>query len=105
MRRLADVVEHAGFVVGGDAFGDGDDQVDAGGGGLHDRVGREGRRYKRHCGVGICGADSLGHSVEYRDTVQVAPAFAGSDPCHEVGAVITVAKSVELAFLAGQALN
>ncbi len=52
----------AQLVVGGDALGDRDDQLDAGVLGLEDRVGREPRRHEDHRGVRALLVDRLSGS-------------------------------------------
>ncbi len=94
-----DHVEH------GDAFGDGDDDGDAGVGGFHDRVGREGRRDEDHRGVGAGGVDGLADGVEDRQAVGVfGAALAGGDAADHFGAVFEAAFGVERAGGAGDAL-
>src|SRR5690606_36911588 len=79
-----------------DALGDGHDQLHAGVGGLHDGVGREGRRHEHDGGVGARGRDGVGHGVEARDLDVV-----GVRASWHAGVVGLAAEADGLAALAG----
>src|SRR4051812_47149991 len=93
----------AQLVVGRDALGDRDDQLDAGVGGLEDRVGGEARRHEDHRRVGLRLGDGGLEGVEDRDALDVEPALARRDTGHDVGAVALVVERVERALASGDA--
>ena len=78
--------------------------LDAGVGGLHDRVGGERRRDEDHRRVGAGLLDRLGDGVEDRQAVAVSPALAGRDAADHLRAVLQAALGVERAGRAGDAL-
>ena len=55
---------HLDHVEHGNAFGDGDDELDAGVDGFHDGVGGEGRRHEDDGGGGAGLLDGFAHGVE-----------------------------------------
>ncbi len=97
---LEDVVD-AQLVVRGDALGDRDDQLDAGGGRLEDRVGGEARRHEDHRRVRLHLGDGVGPAVEHGDALDVLSALAGGDAADDAGAVVAVVERVEGALAAG----
>ena len=100
MVALERVVD-AQLVVRGDALGDRDHQLDAGGGGLEDRVGGEARRDEDHRGVRLHLGGGLLPAVEDGDPLDVLAALARRDAADDVGAVAAVVQRVEAALAAG----
>ncbi len=98
--RLRSVVG-AQLVVRGDALGDRDDQLDAAGGRLEDRVGGEARRHEDHRRIRLHLGDGVGPAVEHGDALDVLPALAGRDAADHVGPVVAVVERVEGALAAG----
>src|SRR5262249_46464334 len=92
-------------VVGRDALGDARDHRDAGVGGFHDRVRREGGRHEDHRRVGAGLPHGLRHGVEDRDPLVHRSALAGSDAGHDLRAVLAARQRVEAALAAGQPLH
>ena len=90
----------AGHVEDGDALGDGDDDLDAGVGRLHDRVGRAGRRDEHHAGVRPRSCDRLGHGVEDREALLDRATLARRDAADDLRAVLAALVGVERAGLA-----
>src|SRR5690606_16505283 len=85
---------------------DAHDQRDAGVGGLHDRVGGEGRRHEDHAGVGAGLPGRLADGVKHRDAAEHGlPALARRDAADDLGAVGERLLGVEEADLAGDALD
>ena len=101
--RAAEMGHDPQLVVRGDAFADGDDQLDARVRGLEDRVGREPRRDEDHRGVRAGLGDGIGERVEHRDAVDVRAALARRHTGDHLGAVAAVVERVEAAFAAGDA--
>src|SRR5262245_15436911 len=95
----------AEHVVGRDALGDADDQVDAAVEPLQDRVGREARRHEDHGGVRGCRLDRVVDGVEDRDGIDRMAGLAGGHAGDDLGAVGLVAGRVEAAFAARDALD
>ncbi len=91
-------------VVDRDALGDADDQLDAGVGGLEDRVGRAGRRHVDHADVGAGLAHRVVRGVEHRQAEVLLAAAAGRDAADQLRAVGDALLGVERALLAGEAL-
>ncbi len=73
-------VEHTQLVVGRDALGDRDDQLDAGVLGLQDRVGGKPRWHEDHRRVGTLLLDRLVEGVEDGHAVDVLATLTGGDP-------------------------
>src|SRR5436189_176072 len=96
---------HLEHVVHRDALGDAHDELDAGVGGFHDRVGRERRRHEDHRRVGARLGARLGDAVEHRNAFHHLAALARRHPAHDLGAVVAAAEGVELALFAGDALD
>ena len=90
-----------------DALGDAEDRPDPGGGRLHDRVRRAGRRDEdaRRVGAGL--ADGVGDRVEHgHPAVQRGlAALAGRHPGDDLGAVLEHRGAMERALAAGQAVD
>ena len=70
---------HAQHVHDRNAFGDADDERDAGVGGFHDRVGRKRRRHEDHRRVGAGFLHRVGHGVEDRPAFVRRAALARRD--------------------------
>ena len=87
------------------AFGDADDERDAGVGRFHDRVGRKRRRHEDHRRVGAGLLDRVAHGVEDRPAFVRRAALAGRDAADDGGAVRRRLLRVERAFAAGEALD
>ncbi len=77
--RLADDLPDLDHVEGGDAFGDADDEGEAGGGGLEDAIGGEGWRDEDDGDVGAGFLDGLFDGVEDGPALVGGAAFAGGD--------------------------
>src|SRR3954447_3094204 len=99
----AQEVVDAQLVVGGDALGDADHRLDAGVGGLEDRVGRERRRHEDHRRVRVGLGDGVVEGVEDRDALDVLAALAGRHAGDHFGAVALVVERVERALATGDA--
>src|SRR4051794_15273932 len=102
-RAAAQVGMDAQHVVRGDAFGDRDDERDAGVLGLEDRVGGKARRNEHHGGVGAGGVDRRMNGVEHRHPVDVLATLSRGDAGDDVRAVSAVVGGMEGALPAGQA--
>src|SRR3954447_9585580 len=98
-----EVVVDAQLVVGRNALGDRDDQLDAGVLGLEDRVGGEARRDEDHRRVGAGLGDGVVERVEDRDPLAVLAALARRDAGHHARAVVAVVERVERALAPGDA--
>ena len=96
---------HLHHVGSRDAFGDADDQRQAGVGGFHDGVGGKGRRNEDHGGVRAGFLDGLRNRIEHRAVEMLCAAFARRDAADHVGAVGDRLLRVERAFFAGEALE
>ena len=92
-------------VVDRDAFGDADDQRQAGVFGFEDGVGGERRRHEDDGGVGAGLLYRLGDGVEDRPALVGGAAFAGRDAADDFGAVFGAALRVEGSFFAGDSLH
>src|SRR5262249_14149292 len=108
-RLLPEEAHGAGHVQDRDALGNGDDDLDARVGGLHDGVGGARRRDEDHGGVGAGLADRLGDGVEDRHRALVlalpgSAALARGDTADHLRAVRQALLGVEAAGLA-QALT
>ena len=88
-----------------DAFGDADDELDAGVGGLQDGVGGKAGRHVDDGGVGLGGVHRLAHRVEHRDAGHPAAALARRHAGDDVGAILQHLPGVKLALAAGDALH
>src|SRR5262245_62096351 len=95
---------HAHHVVDRDAFGDADDEANAGVRGLEDRVGGVRGRHVDHADVGFRRLDGVVHGVEHRPVEVPGPAAARRDAADEVRAVGDRLLGMESALLAGEAL-
>src|SRR2546423_261837 len=95
----------AHHVVERDALRDTDDQPDAGRGGLHDGVGREGCRHENAADVGAGLAPRIGDGVVDRDAEVGGAALARADTGDDVGPVGLHLLGVKAAFAPGQTLH
>ncbi len=102
---LAGTAQALHHVDGRNAFGDADDQRDAGVGGFHDGVGGERRRHEDDGGVRAGCLDGFGDGIEHRAGRDACAAFAGRDAADDFGAVGDGLLGVERAFLAGESLD
>ena len=98
-------VARANHVESRNAFGDADDQFDAGVRRFHDRVGGERRRNEDHGRVGSGLAARFFNGVEDVDAFVLDAAFSRGDSANNVGAVLDGLKRMKRTFAAGDALN
>ena len=98
-RRGADHVEC------GNAFGDADDQFDAGIGRFHDGVGRKRRRNENDGRVGAGLAARFVDGVEDIDAFVFGAAFAGRDAADNLACRTSRPEGVKRSFFAGESLN
>src|SRR5262249_49909605 len=77
-----------GHVEDRDALGDGDDHLDPGVGGLHDRVAPARRGDEPHARAGPRLGHGFGYRVEQREPFFHAPALARRNPADHLGAVL-----------------
>src|SRR5206468_3736081 len=100
---------HLHHVVDGNAFGDGDDEVEAGIDALKDRIGREWGRDEHGTGGRAGLFDRLGYGVEdghlFAGVIEGLPALAGGDAGDDLGAVVDGELGVFGAEAAGDALD
>ena len=82
------------LVLGGDALGDDDDQLDATLGGLHHGVLHAGGRDEDARGIGAGRSDGVGHRGEDGDAIDVGASLLGVGAGDHVGAVVTVQQAV-----------
>ena len=101
----AQVALDAHHVLGRDAVGDDADELQAGVGRLHQRVGRERRRHEGQAGLGAGRLDGVLHGVEYRPVEVFHAALAGRHATDQVGAVGDHFLGVEGRLVAGVALD
>ena len=87
------------------AFGDANDQFDAGGGRFHDRIGRIWRRYENDGGVGSRLAPRFFNRIEDIEAFMCDAAFGRRDSPHHVRPVLHGLNRVKRAFKTGDALN
>src|SRR5215211_7109802 len=101
---MLEAIEEVRLVVGGNAFGDHDDDLGAGFGRLEDRV-RDARRRNEHARrVGSRLRHRLLHGREHGDPVDVRPRLLRVRAGDDVRAVVPVAQPVETALGPRQAL-
>src|SRR3990172_7584916 len=94
-RRALEEMPRADHVADRDALGDADDQRHARGGGLHDRVGRRGRRHEDERAVRARGGDGVGDGVPDREALVGRPALARRHAPDDGGPVLLAARGVE----------
>jgi hypothetical protein len=92
-------------IEGWDAFGDADDEIDAGFGGFHDCVSGERGWDIDNGGVGASFVDCVGDGIEDGDPLVAGAAFAGGDTGDDIGTVVAHLECVEGAFFTGQTLH
>ena len=102
---FAEHAPHLDHVVGGNAFGDADDQRQPSVFCLQNGVGGKGRGHEDHRGVGARGGNRLGHGVEDGPALVHGPALARRYSAHYLGPIFGAALGVEGAFLAGDPLH
>src|SRR5690606_16087305 len=86
------------------AFGDADDQLDAGECGFEDRILAECRRHVDHGSIGAGGGNCVGNGVEHRQTEVFGAALARRYTADHFGAVCNRLLRVQGALRAGEAL-
>src|SRR6185312_6331844 len=96
-------VVDAELVVGGDALGDRDHQLDSDGGRFEDRVGGETGRHEDHRGVRLHLRGGLLPAVEDGYALDVLAALSRRHPADDVRPVATVVERVEAALAARDA--
>ncbi|MNT37545.1 hypothetical protein D3C72_1736850 [compost metagenome] len=88
-----------------DAFGDADDDLDAGSSGFQDRVSRVRRRHVDDRSVGAGALHGVGNGVEDRQVDMGGATLARGHAANNLGAVLDHLSGVEGALLAGEALH
>ena len=95
---------HPHHVIHRHALGDAHRQLDAGIGGLQNRIRGACRRHVDHAGRGAGRAHRIAHRVEYRQAQVLLSAAPRSDAAHELRAVGQSGLRVKGALLAGESL-
>ena len=85
-------------------FGDTDDDPDAGCRGFQDRIGREGRRYVDHAGVGPGLRHGIAHGIENRQSQVRLATLAGRHAADQTGTVGKRLRGVEGTLRPGKTL-
>lgn len=101
---LLDVDFHVQHIQSRNAFGDADDQRNAGISGFDDRIFAVRRRYVDNRCIGFDGGNGFAHGVEHRQAKVGGAAFTWGDTANHFGAVGNRLFAVESALFAGEAL-
>ena len=102
---IAQIIEGADHIEGGDAFGNANNDRQACIRGFHDRVRRESWWNINHTGIGAGFFDGFGQRVEDRHTFVLGASFTGRYPGNDVRAVSNHLSGVKGALFAGDPLN
>ena len=100
-----DNVDCPDLVLDGDAFGDADDEINAGVHGLHDAVGGPARGDEDAGRIRPRRVLGRADRIEDGDALHRHPALAGRDAADDLGAVLDHLRRVELALAARDALD
>src|SRR2546426_5536730 len=92
-------------VVDWNAFGDANDQLDAGIGSFQDRIGTKRRGHKDQRGVTLGLLHSITHRIENRNTLDLLPRLARRHTRDNLRPISLALRSMERAFLTSNPLH